>query len=121
VARILLLEDEYFLLRLYTKALRAAGHEVDGAMNVEAAFDLFGQNSYSLFISDIRIGRLDGETLIERLGQMYEPSRCEILVISAHMDRYQIICETAGLRHFLPKPFSNAALVEAVERVLSGG
>jgi DNA-binding response OmpR family regulator len=120
VARVLLLEDEYFLLRLYTKALRAAGHETDGAMNLEAAFELFDQHSYSLFVSDIRIGRLDGETLIQRLGQIYDPAQCEILVISAHMDRYQDVCRSVGLQHFLPKPFSNAALVEAVENILRG-
>lgn len=121
MAQILLLEDEYFLLRLYAKALRSAGHEVDAALNVEAAFELFNQNAYALFISDIRVGRLDGETLILRLGEIYDPGRCEILVISAHMDRYQSQCEAVGLRHFLAKPFSNAALVETVDRVLQGG
>jgi len=119
VARILVLEDEYFLLRLYTKALRAAGHDVDGAMNLEAALELFNDHSYALFISDIRIGRLDGESLIQQLGQIYAPAQCEILVISAHMDQYEQHCRAVGLQHFLPKPFSNAVLVAFVERILN--
>lgn len=120
MARILLLEDEYFLLRLYAKALTAAGHAVDTAMNVESAFELLAQQSYDLFISDIRIGQFDGETLIARLGAIYEPTSCEILVISAHMERYESLCRAVGLVHFLPKPFANATLVETVQRVLSG-
>ncbi|MCA9913564.1 MAG: response regulator [Anaerolineae bacterium] len=120
MARILLLEDEYFLLRLFAKALAAAGHDVDTAMSVEAAFELLEAHSYDVFISDIRIGQFDGETLIARLGEIYVPSNCEILVISAHMERYESLCRAVGLRNFLSKPFANATLVEAVQKILKG-
>lgn len=120
MADILLLEDEYFLLRLYTKALQAAGHTVTGALTREAAFDEFAKQPFDVFIADIRIGRMDAYEHIRQLGQLQQQSDCQFLIISAQLPLYIQACDEAGLLHRLAKPFSNQRLVSAVASLLRG-
>ena len=116
--KILVLEDDYFLLRLYTKTLRAAGYDIEPSLSVEIALEVFGYEDFDLIISDLRVGTFDVEKLIKRLQRLLEARQVPILVISAHMDMYEAQCRSAGLQYLLPKPFSNQALREKVAEIL---
>ena len=118
MASILLLEDNYNLLRLYSKALTAAGHKVEPSMTVEAALDVFGQLRFDLIISDLRVGSFSIDRLIRRLKRLHDDGT-PVLVISAHMDLYQTLCDECDLNDMLAKPFANQALVEKVTSMLN--
>jgi DNA-binding response OmpR family regulator len=118
MASILLLEDNYDLLRLYSKALTAAGHRVEPSMTVEAALDVFGQLRFDLIISDLRVGSFSIERLIKRLKKLHDDGT-PILVISAHMDLYQPMCDESELSDTLAKPFEHHELLDKVSSMLT--
>jgi DNA-binding response OmpR family regulator len=117
MSSILLLEDTYHLLRLYTKNLVRAGHKVKPSMSVEASLDVFGQVQFDLIISDLRVGSYSVERLIKRLKRLQDDGT-PILIISAHLDSYYGLCEENGLRNMLAKPFENHVLVDTVTEIL---
>jgi DNA-binding response OmpR family regulator len=117
MASILLLEDNYQLLRLYSKALTSAGHKVEPSMTVEAALDVFGQMRFDIIISDLRVGSFSIERLIKRLKKLHDDGT-PILVISAHMDLYHPMCDEAELCDTLAKPFEHHELLDKVASIL---
>lgn len=119
MASILLLEDTYHLLRLYTKSLVRAGYQVKPSMSVEASLDVFGQLQFDLIISDLRVGAYSVDRLLKRLKRLQDAGT-PILIISAHLDSYYDLCEENGLYNLLAKPFENQVLVDIVTEILEG-
>ena len=119
MASILLLEDNYNLLRLYTKFLTANNHTVEAVMAVESALDVFDQSNFDLIISDLRLGAYSIERLIKRLKQIQNVNQVPVLVISAHLDTYQDLCIESGLKNALSKPFGKRELTSVVDKILN--
>ncbi|MDQ7027600.1 MAG: response regulator [Anaerolineae bacterium] len=117
MSSILLLEDTYHLLRLYTRSLVWAGHKVKPSMSVDASLDIFGHVQFDLIISDLRVGSYSVERLIKRLKQLQDGGT-PVLIISAHLDSYYGLCEENGLHNLLAKPFENHVLLDTVTEIL---
>jgi DNA-binding NtrC family response regulator len=119
MAKILLIEDNYELLRLYAKYLQASHHIIQPSMTAEAALDVFGQAKFDLIISDLRLGSFSIERLIRRLKRVNEEGT-PVLVISAHLDIYEEVCHAHGLHQMLAKPIDKQAMVDKVKLILDG-
>ena len=65
--RILVVDDEPDLLRLYAEGLVNLGYEVDAAENGAKAWDVLQQNKYDLLITDNRMPKLTGVDLLKKL------------------------------------------------------
>lgn len=116
--RVLLLEDDVALLRLYTKVLQNAGYTVIAASTLQAVQTLPNIQNFDLCISDVHVGFVSGETLIGTLNQFQRKYQFPVLVISGNIEKYQTLCDSLGLAT-LPKPFTNAALLSAVEHLMA--
>ena len=116
---ILLLEDNYKLLRLYTKFLTSYGYDVEPIMAVETALDVFSHGKFDLIISDLRVGSYSISRLIKRLKKINVKSNIPILVISAHIEVYEKECHEVGIDELLAKPFGREDLIVKVEQILS--
>ena len=116
--RILLIEDDYQLLRLCTRLLQNAEFEVIPAATQHAALDMFRRyKSFSLCISDINVGSYNPMMLIRELYGLRQLSRTPMLMMSAHMDQYQMVCEESNLP-YLAKPFSNQEFVNRAQALV---
>ena len=117
--RILIVEDDYFVALDLEHRLLEAGYAVVGvATSADEAFDLAAAEKPVLALMDIRIaGALDGvETAIELQKSFGIPS----IFTTAHGDEAtRKRAEEAQPRGWLLKPYSWAALIEAVRSALS--
>lgn len=119
MAEIVVLEDDFTLLDLYRDVLERAGHKVYASTTVQAVQEFFGQSHADLCISDLRVGLLDGPRTIQALKRIVNRYNIPMILISAQMMVYEKECREAGFNYLLTKPFSNALLVQMVEKVLS--
>jgi two-component system cell cycle response regulator len=118
VATVLVVEDDHALQALATKVLERAGHSVlvagTGAEGVEAALAGAGD----LMLLDLRLPGLDGWE-VARLVKAAR-STMPIVVCSANMmPADQERAREAGADAFLGKPYTPAALMEAVGRFVA--
>ncbi len=67
MARILVVDDEKHLLRLYQKELQEEGHEVTTALDAREALARFQQQRPDLVVLDIRLPGMDGLEAISRI------------------------------------------------------
>jgi DNA-binding NarL/FixJ family response regulator len=119
LARILIVEDEYFVAIGLEESLQEAGYEVVGiAVSVAQAIRLGGELKPDLAIMDIRLlGSGDGiDAAIELRTKFGIPS----LFASAHSDSHTRERAAKALPvGWLVKPYSNRLAVETVRQILN--
>lgn len=116
--RILVIDDEQQILNLIKKYLtKNFGYQVDLASDGDEGLELIKANKYNLVISDIRMPRLDGITLLARKNE-FDPFLPVILITGKSNFDNVLAALRHGAKNYLMKPFSLRDLGEAVTKAL---
>ncbi|WBF66974.1 sigma-54 dependent transcriptional regulator [Desulfovibrio subterraneus] len=115
--RILIVDDNTTSLQSLRIVLSDLGHEPAPFTDPQLALEEARRNRYPLIITDIRMPRMDGLTLLKELKGSPDTETCDVVLITGHGDM-----ETAvgALRHgaydYLNKPINARELAAVVER-----
>ena|SRR3989344_3626491 len=82
MAKILFIEDDPLLVKIYSTRLSADGFEVLSAENGEEGLQMAATQSPDLIVLDIMMPRLDGFSVLEKLRQSEKTKTTPILVYS---------------------------------------
>jgi CheY-like chemotaxis protein len=129
VQRILVIDDEPFVLEALARVLASAEVAVLGAANAEAGFSVMRESAVDLVIIDVILPGTDGVAAIKIMRRDYPDVR--IIAISgggnfglnAYMPEaisthaYLAACKAAGANGTLAKPFDTAELRSLIEQV----
>lgn len=114
--RILLVDDEEAILRSLGEVLKDLGFEVATALDGDEALQQVAAQPVDLVISDVKMPRMDGITLLSRL-QAQAPG-LPVILITGHGDEETAISALQeGARDYLRKPIRVKALLAAIKRV----
>ena len=122
MARLILVDDDADVRRVYRKVLERSGHEVRVAEDGRQAIALHEHVPADVLITDILMPDMDG---IEMLGELRR-THVEIKIIAMsggeRIDAgfYLGLARKLGAARVLAKPVSAADLVQAVSEVLAG-
>ena len=119
MARILLIEDDFRLMRLYTRLLQASGYQVIPTATVTAAramMDRYGK--FDMCLSDIQVGFIDPAILLAELQIIQNRFKIPVLLISSYIEKYQDECQRLGLR-YLSKSAASADLLDTIARTMA--
>ncbi len=108
---ILVVEDDPYLREVISEVLSDEGYNVYEAMDGQRALERIETIAPDLVLSDIRMPRLTGIELAERLNQRREPIPIVLMSTSSN-------APPGGGTTFLAKPFSLDDLVALVARIL---
>jgi two-component system response regulator ChvI len=114
--RIALVDDDRNILTSVSMTLEAEGFEVETYHDGQQALDAFSRRLPDLALLDIKMPRMDGMDLLQRLrGKWHIP----VIFLSSKDDE---IDEVLGLRlgadDYVKKPFSQRVLVERIRALL---
>ena len=113
--KILLVEDDPFLLEVMNSILAAEGYEVYPASHGQLALDLFVVVNPNLIISDIMMPNMDGFELLKTIRSMPQGITVPFILLSARTERADVIhARELGVDDYLFKPFDSVGLVQAV-------
>lgn len=117
--KILLCEDNILNQKLAKSVIHNFGFELDIAENGEAGIELLSKNEYDLILMDLQMPVKDGyQTTLHIRNKMN--SDIPIIAMTAHsLVGEQEHCYRVGMNAYVPKPFKQAALLEAITKVLS--
>lgn len=116
---VLLVDDEYYLVKLWKNVLEKRGYLVSGYTDGNLALEEFKLNpeSFDIVITDQYMPNMTGNQLAASLIKIR--SDIKIIVCTGYIDEFNI--ENAidmGICEFLLKPFDNCTLINAISRNL---
>jgi len=117
MSRIALVDDDRNILTSVSMTLEAEGFEVETYNDGQSALDAFNQRMPDMAVLDIKMPRMDGMDLLQRLRQ--KTSNLPVIFLTSKDDE---IDEVLGLRmgadDYVKKPFSQRLLVERIRALL---
>ncbi|MEM8581006.1 MAG: response regulator transcription factor [Pseudomonadota bacterium] len=116
MSRIALVDDDRNILTSVSITLEAEGFEVETYNDGQTALDAFNRRMPELGVFDIKMPRMDGMDLLQRVRQK---SKMPVIFLTSKDDE---IDEVLGLRmgadDYVKKPFSQRLLVERIRALL---
>jgi DNA-binding response OmpR family regulator len=119
--RVLLAEDEPHIVESLTFLLERAGYQVDVETDGRAALEAALNNVPNVLVLDVMLPELDGYEVLRRLRSDDRTKGLPTLMLTAKGQREDR--ETAmdvGADIFITKPFANAEIVDAINKLTSG-
>jgi len=114
-ARILVADDENAILELLRTVLGIWSYEVEVCADGETALARAIEGRFALLLVDYQMPRMTGLEVLRRLRAADRPT--PVVLMSGHLSD-PVVKETKSLPgvQLLPKPFTLAALREAIDR-----
>ena len=114
---VLVVDDEDAVLRLYSRALGAAGFDVTPVSNSPEAAQAIVDGCFEVIVSDISMPELDGLQLL-RKAREHDLDVPVILMTGAPALATAVKAVEVGALRYLVKPFHMTTLVEAVDEAV---
>jgi sigma-B regulation protein RsbU (phosphoserine phosphatase) len=109
--RILVAEDERITRTSLTRQLQSWGHEVSAAEDGQRAWELFGEGSFDLILTDWEMPNLSGLELIERVRKTPSATYTYVIMLTSRSDKSDLVRGIeAGADDFVAKPFDREEL-----------
>lgn len=119
MARILITDDDAYMLRILAMWLGHNGHQVVEACNGKLATKILERESIDLIVSDINMPEMSGVELAHWLRRE-QGLNTPMILLSSRCDQMQIADELRPLGISIhPKPFSPSRLMAQIELALT--
>ena len=119
MATIALVDDDRNILTSVSILLESEGYDVETYNDGQSALDAFNRKLPDLAVLDIKMPRMDGMELLQRLRQK---TSMPVIFLTSKDDEIDEIDEILGLRmgadDYVKKPFSQRLLIERVRSLL---
>jgi CheY-like chemotaxis protein len=118
-ARILYVDDEPMLLEIFSRWLMGTDrYDVATATDGQQALEMLVSEPFDLLITDVRMPRMDGVSLVRRLADLEKPLP-SIIFVTGFGDVDEREMHSLGVEAFLSKPVKRPDLLRAVERAIA--
>ena len=123
MAKILVVDDDLILGRLYKSALENDGHEVDTAADGEEGLEKVKSFHPSFILSDIMMPRMDGLTFLKKLKDAKETKDIPVIVMTNLNDEEnaKIAKKDGALKLVLKNEQGPQEVVKLIKEVLNSG
>jgi two-component system, OmpR family, alkaline phosphatase synthesis response regulator PhoP len=117
--KILVADDEVFMLRLLEMTLKKGGYEVVSCRDGQAALAAAATALPQLIVLDVMMPGLDGLGALRQLKENPATKEIPVVVLSAKGHALtKVEAEASGAVLFLAKPFSPNELLGAVQKII---
>jgi DNA-binding NtrC family response regulator len=117
MANILVIDDENSIRRSLKEILEFENHTVDEAEDGEAGYNMAIKNNYDVILSDIKMPKLDGLELLQKLNESAVSS--SIIMMSGHGSiETAVSALKSGAYDYLAKPIDLNRLLVTVRNAL---
>lgn len=114
--RVLVVDDEKYILQLFRRALEVEGFDVTTVADGEAALSLFKEIEPHIILLDIKMPKLDGYSVLERIR---ETSPVPVIMLTATPEEDGVRrCFDLGADDYIRKPFLTSVVVARIKAKL---
>ena len=113
-ARVLLVEDDRVLARVYSRALATVGYKVDVSSDGAEGLERLLASKYDVVVSDVCMPRMNGLDLLKDASRLRPDVPFVLMTAKLDAAVYEVAREMGTVRCLL-KPMSMGQLARAVE------
>ena len=121
IKKILVVDDDPFVLQSCRRILEAEGYKVTAVPNAKEAIETLELNYADLMITDIKMPEQDGFYLLGKIRENWPLDRwpeLPVLVMTGYPTPETLRqLKKSGVRKFIPKPFTPDELIAAVHKL----
>src|SRR5512134_2686274 len=117
MGRILIADDHDALRRGLTRALNAAGHEIEEAANGNQAIERLHEGHFDVVVSDLKMGGSDGLDVL-RTTKSLHPTVSVILMTAFGTVNTAVEAMKSGAFDYVQKPFEIEEMEVKIEKAL---
>jgi len=118
--KILVVDDEPYIVRMLETRLRSNGYDVVAAMDGMEALDLARTEKPDLIILDIMLPKMDGYKVCAMLKFDMKHTNIPIVMLSARAHEADIkMGHDLGVEAYIVKPFDSKELMEIVDELVN--
>ena len=116
---ILLIEDEYLILKVIRRLLKSYGYSIYVAADGEEALEVFARHrdEISLVLSDVGLPKMGGIEVFKKLKEM-DPHIKVVLASGFFEPDIKFSLHQLGVKGFIQKPYSNDEVLRQLREVL---
>jgi two-component system alkaline phosphatase synthesis response regulator PhoP len=119
--KILMVDDDPVMHKLYHHHLEQAGYEMVSAANGNEALEVAQRELPDLIVMDVMMPKMDGLTALRQLKKTETTKAIPTIVITANANAYEASrheSEASGAALFVTKPISPHQLLAEIRRLL---
>lgn len=117
--KILLCEDNVLNQKLVKSVIHNFGFELDIAENGGVGIEFLSKNKYDLILMDLQMPVKDGYQTTQYIRNEMK-LKIPIIAMTAHsLVGEQELCYKMGMNAYVPKPFKQELLLEAIQKVIN--
>jgi two-component system chemotaxis response regulator CheY len=117
MAKILIVDDAYFVRIKVRNFLEGHGHEVFEGENGKHALTVYEECQPDLVFCDVTMPEMDGLTFLKTLLHSY-PLAKVVMLTSTGEQSMLMEALAVGAKNFLVKPFDENKVIEAIDSIL---
>jgi DNA-binding response OmpR family regulator len=123
MAKILFIEDDPLIVKIYSTRLKADGHEVDSAENGEDGLKVAYEKKPDIVVLDVMMPKMDGFAVLEKLRADEFFKTKPILMYSNLNNEEEIVrAKKMGVTEFIVKAnLSPTQMVVKIEQYIPSG
>lgn len=117
---ILLVEDDLFLIDIYTSKLKAAGFEIDIAEDGGAALRKIEEKKPDLLVLDIVLPHIDGWEVLKKIKTEMKLKDLKVLILSnlGRKDEVEKGMALGATKYLIKAHYTPSEVVEEIKKIL---
>ncbi len=119
--KVLVVDDEPFILRSLTFVLQKGGFEVLEARDGEEALEMIRRHRPGLVFLDVMMPKMNGYDVVREVREDEELNEVHVILLTAKgQESDRALGLDAGANDYLTKPFSPSRILQMAKEVLEG-
>ena len=115
---ILVVDDDEKVLEFLTQVFASTKHKITKAKDGEEAFKIFKDQEFSVVISDIRMPKMNGIELLERIKNLEKGKYVDFIILTGYSDvKNSMEALKLGAYEYFKKPFNPKRLLKTINRI----
>lgn len=118
--RILLIEDDPFLVDIYTTKIKELDFSVDVANDGEEGLRKLKEKDFDLLMLDIVLPRLDGWQVLKQISEEEKLKNLKVIILSnlGQKEEVEKGLKLGAVKYLIKAHYTPAEVVEEIKRVL---
>lgn len=122
MAKILIIEDDPLMARLYEKVFKFEGHEVDVALDGRAGLEKVMSGKPTLIVLDIMMPEMNGLEVLDKLKLDPEAKKIPVVVLTnlAGGQDAEIALSKGAVKYIVKSEYEPKQIANMIKEVLAG-